>query len=232
MREVVIFRHVLHEGPGYFGDFLERRAVPYRLVRIDAGDPVPESLDGISGLVFMGGPMSVNDPLPWIAQETRLIERAIASDVPVLGHCLGGQLMARALGAPVTRNPVKEIGWLPVRVLDNPPARAWFEGLPREFVVYHWHGETFAIPSGATRLLESDDCPNQAFALGKHLALQCHVEMTPALITSWADETDGELKPSRTVQSAAEMLRDVETRTQALHRVADTLYERWIQGLV
>ncbi len=232
MKKVVIFRHAAHEGPGYFADFLDRRGIAHRLVRIDANDPVPESLDGVSGLVFMGGPMSVNDPLPWIPKVTRLIQQAIAAGVPVLGHCLGGQLMAKALGAPVTRNPVKEIGWFPVRVLDNPAAAAWFNGLPRELLVYHWHGETFAIPSGATRILESDHCPNQAFVLGKHLALQCHVEMTPALIASWADATDGELKPAPTVQSAAEMLHDVENRARALQRVADALYEHWIRGLV
>lgn len=232
MKEVAIFRHAAHEGPGYFADFLDRKRIPHRLVRIDCDDPVPESLDGISGLVFMGGPMSVNDPLPWIPKITRLIQQAIAADVPVLGHCLGGQLMAKALGSPITRNPVKEIGWLPVRVLDNAEARAWFADLPRDLTVYHWHGETFAIPAGATPILESDDCPNQAFALGKHLALQCHVEMTPRLITDWVAEADGELKPARTVQSGDEMLRDAERRTRELHRVADVLYQRWVQGLV
>jgi len=232
MKEVAIFRHAAHEGPGYFADFLARKGIALRLVRIDCDDPVPQSLDGISGLVFMGGPMSVNDPLPWIPEVTRLIRQAIAAEVPVLGHCLGGQLMAKALGSPVTRNPVKEIGWLPVRALDNAAAQEWLDGLPRELLVYHWHGETFAVPPGATRILASDDCPNQAFVLGRHLALQCHVEMTPELIRSWASNAEERLKPSRTVQTGAEMLQDAERRTRELHRIADTLYERWIQGLV
>lgn len=231
MNPVVVFRHAAHEGPGYLAEFLDRVGIPHRLVRIDRNDPVPQSLDGISGLVFMGGPMSVNDPLPWIAQVTRLIQRAIAADVPVLGHCLGGQLMAKALGQPVTRNPVREIGWFPVRVVESAAARAWLGDLPPAFPVYHWHGETFAVPPQATRLLASDDCPNQGFALGKHLALQCHIEMTPALVAEWIRETDGALKPSRTVQSGAQMLEDVERRTRELHRVADTLYGRWIDGL-
>lgn len=232
MKEVAILRCAAHEGPGYFDDFLDRQEIAHRLVRVDRDEPVPQSLDGISGLVLMGGPMSVNDPLAWIPKVTHLVRQAIAADVPVLGHCLGGQLMAKALGSAVTRNPVKEIGWLPVRVLDSPAADTWFHGLPRELMVYHWHGETFAIPPGATRILASDDCPNQAFALGKHLALQCHIEMTPALVEAWVRGTKGKLKPSRTVQSGAEMLRDVERRTEKLHRVADTLYARWIQGLV
>jgi GMP synthase-like glutamine amidotransferase len=175
--------------------------------------------------------MSVNDPLPWIAKVTRLIQQAVAADVPVLGHCLGGQLMAKALGAPVTRNPVKEIGWFPVTVVDNPESRAWLGALPASFPVYHWHGETFALPAKATRVLSSSDCANQGFVLGKHLALQCHVEMTPQLISDWVREADGELKPSCTVQSGEEMLRDAKPRTEALHRVADTLYEHWIRGL-
>lgn len=231
MESIVIFRHAAHEGPGYFADFLRRKGVASRLVRVDAGDVVPQSLDGISGLVFMGGPMSVNDPLPWIPQVTHLIQQAVAADIPVLGHCLGGQLMAKALGAPVTRNPVKEIGWFPVSVVESGTARDWFGDLPPSFPVYHWHGETFAIPSAATRILASAHCPNQGFVLGKHLALQCHVEMTPQLIADWIDETDGELKPAATVQSGEEMLRDVERRTAELHRIADRLYERWLHGV-
>src|SRR5688572_5270135 len=98
---IKIISHVAHEGPGYLGDFLDRKGVAYQLLCIESGDAVPETLDDTSGLVFMGGPMSVNDPLPWIARETELIQSAVDADVPVLGHCLGGQLMAKALGAKV-----------------------------------------------------------------------------------------------------------------------------------
>lgn len=231
MKQIAIFRHAAHEGPGYFADFLDRKGIGHRLVRIDRGDPVPQSLDGIAGLVFMGGPMSVNDPLPWIPKLTRLIQQAISADVPVLGHCLGGQLVAKALEAPITRNPVKEIGWLPVDIVESPVARGWFGDLPSTFTAYHWHGETFAVPRQATRILASADCPNQAFALGKHLALQCHVEMTPQLIADWIRDTNGKLNPSRTVQSGEEMLRDADRKSRELHLVADTLYEHWICGL-
>jgi GMP synthase-like glutamine amidotransferase len=230
MDPVVIVRHAAHEGPGYFADFLDAKRIPHRLVRIDAAEPLPQSLAGISGLVFMGGPMSVNDPLPWISPVLDLIQQAVAAGVPVLGHCLGGQLMARALGGRVTRNPVKEIGWLPVHVVDSPVAVEWFGYLPPEFPVFHWHGETFSIPGQATRVLASADCPNQAFVLGPHLALQCHVEMTTPMIAEWTRESD-ELMPSRTVQTAPDMLRDADRRVRALHHVADRLYERWILGL-
>lgn len=232
MNRVAIVRHAAHEGPGYFAEFLARRKIPHQLIRIDANEPVPQSLDGISGLVLMGGPMSVNDDLPWIPQVIRLIQAAVARDVPVLGHCLGGQLMAKALGAPVTRNPVREIGWLPVERVDNDAARAWLDGLPPRFDVYHWHGETFAIPERASRILASRDCPNQAYVLGKHLGMQCHVEMTPELIDAWTATGADELTPSPTVQTRAQMLAEAEAKTEALHRIADVLYTRWIEGLV
>ena len=232
MKSVAIVRHAAHEGPGYFAEFLDRHRIPHRLVRVDANDPVPQSLDGISGLVLMGGPMSVNDDLPWIPHVLRLIQQAVAHDVPVLGHCLGGQLLAKALGGVVSRNPVREIGWLPVERVDGPIAREWLGDLPARFEVYHWHGETFTVPDGATRILASRDCPNQAYAFGKHLGMQCHVEMTPALIESWTQTGANELKPSSTVQTREQMLAHVETKTDQLHRIADVLYARWIQGLV
>ncbi|HWI14667.1 MAG TPA: energy transducer TonB [Burkholderiales bacterium] len=109
MKPVAIFRHLATEGPGYFATYLERHDVPWELVSIDAGDAVPSDPRTYSGLCFMGGPMSVNDDLPWIRDELELIRRAVDADVPVIGHCLGGQLMAKALGGVVTRNRVKAI---------------------------------------------------------------------------------------------------------------------------
>lgn len=228
---VKILTHVAYEGPGYLAEFLERRGIAHELSCIERGDAVPADLEGASGLVVMGGPMSVNDPLPWIERETALIRRAVEADVPVLGHCLGGQLMAKALGAKVRPNEVAEIGWMPVEVVASDIASSWIGALPASFQVYQWHGETFELPDGATHLLRSPHCANQGFVLGKHLALQCHVEMTPSMIEGLI-ENSGPLEPSPTVQSAAEQLRDVERRTVALARTADVLYERWIQGLV
>lgn len=232
MKPVAIFRHTPYEGPGYFATFLESHSLPWQLIGIDAGAPVPASPAAYSGLVFMGGPMSVNDPLPWVAQELALIRAAVASDIPVLGHCLGGQLMAKALGAAVTHNPQKEIGWGTVDVLDNPVADEWFGNLTG-FTSFHWHGETFGIPVGATRILSSPVCANQAFALGLHLGMQCHVEMTEEMIAEWgrigADEIAAH--PCATVQSPAEMLAGMPQYLATLHEVAGKLYTRWIGGL-
>jgi GMP synthase-like glutamine amidotransferase len=232
-KEIAIFRHARHEGPGYFAEFLARRGLPYRVIRVDRHDPLPTSIAGFSGLVFMGGPMSVNDPLPWIPRLLDLIRQAVAAGVPVLGHCLGGQLIAKALGAQVGPNRVKEIGWLPVEVIEgSAEARAWLDGLPSRFEVFHWHGETFSLPPGAVPLLKSRACRHQAFALGPHLALQCHIEMTPALVRSWVRLGRREIaRLSATVQSARQICANLVARTAALQRIADVFYERWIQNL-
>jgi len=234
MKPVAIFRHKNTEGPAYFATVLERRNQPYRVIRIDAGDAVPADASAFAGLCFMGGPMSVNDDLPWIAPVLALIRNAVARDVPVLGHCLGGQLIAKALGAAVTRNPVKEIGWGRVDVIDGPQARDWLGDL-KTFTSYHWHGETFAIPEGATRILSSEYCANQAYVIGPHLGMQCHVEMTPELIRTWCLEWEKEVTALAarvaSVQSPAEMEENMDANVQALHAVADRLYDRWIAGL-
>ena len=168
MKPVAIFRHAPSEGPGYLAEFLDEQGIPWQLIRIDAGDPVPRDVREFSGLVFMGGPMSVNDDLPWIAPVLALIRDAVGQDIPVLGHCLGGQLMSKALGGVVVRNQNKEIGWGIVTVADNDTARSWF-GSVGSFDAFHWHGETFSLPLGAAKFLSSEHCANQGFALGKHL---------------------------------------------------------------
>ena len=232
MQEILIFRHAPHEGPGYLADFLGRHRRPWRLIRIDRNDPIPSSIDGVSGLVFMGGPMSVNDPLPWIPPVLKLIREAVSADVPVLGHCLGGQLISKALGGAVTKNPVKEIGWLPVTRVEGTVANSWLDGLPGEFEVFHWHGETFSIPPGATRILTSSDCANQAFVIGKTLAFQCHVEMTGEMVREWARLGADDLTPRcATVQNPQAMTAELDRRVERLRGIADKFYGRWIQGL-
>ena len=233
MRPVGIFRHSPTEGPGYFAAYLEARGIPWRLVGVAEGEPVPTDPRGFSGITLMGGPMSVNDDLPWIAPTLALIRAAVAAEVPVLGHCLGGQLMSRALGGTVTRNPVKEIGWGPVQVADNPEARRWF-GDVTEFLSFHWHGETFTIPAGATRIAGSAYCPNQVFALGKHLAMQCHVEMTPDMIRCWAADSAEEFGRAAgpAVQTAEQMEERIDQRVRDLNAVAARLYDCWAEGLV
>jgi GMP synthase-like glutamine amidotransferase len=233
MKPVAIFRHAPSEGPGYFASYLERKAIPWTLVALDEGRKVPRDARAYSGLVFMGGPMSVNDDLPWIVPALGLIADAVRQDVPVLGHCLGGQLMARAFGGRVQRAPAKEIGWGEVAVAENAVAREWL-GPVTAFEAFHWHGEAFAIPPGATRVLENARCTNQGFALGRHFGMQCHVEMTEALVRDWVRGGAAEIAASRdspAVQDPEEIERDLERRVAALHAVADRIYDQWVEGL-
>ncbi len=261
MKPIAIFRFSPSEGPGYFAEFLNQHAIPWELIRIDEGDTVPRNARDFSGLVFMGGPMSANDDLPWILFVLPLIRDAFAHDVPMLGHCLGGQLMTKALGGVVSKNPVnrhagfplpnplpqageganeslreihvKELGWGTVEVSDNATAREWFGDI-HSFDSFHWHGETFSLPQGAVHLLSSAHCANQAYAIGKHLALQCHVEMTEPMIREWCAVGADELAASANspaVQSAGMMQLQMSDKLPELHRVAAQLYRHWLHGL-
>ncbi len=233
MKPIHAFRHIACEGPGYFGDVLDRHGIPYQEIHVDRGAPIPQSPAGASALVFMGGPMSVNDSLPWIADELALIRRAYEADIPLLGHCLGGQLISRALGAEVTANTVKEIGWFPVEQVPGAESEPLLAGIPKRFSAYHWHGETFSLPEGAVRLLSSEHCERQAWAMGSTLAFQCHIEMTEAMVREWAAEYAPELQTrAPSVQSATQMQERLSERVRALQAVADKFYGRWLAHVV
>ena len=196
---------------------------------------MPESSEGFAGLGFMGGPMSANDDLPWTEPVLALMRDAVKRDVPVIGHCLGGQLLSRSLGGIVSRNPVKEIGWHRVHVEATPLARSWFGEDLVDFHTFQWHGETFTIPAGAERILTGPHCPNQAYvAAQRHLGLQCHVEMTPEMIASWCElgwEEIEENLESPAVQSVEQIRAEMPERLGSLSRTAERLYRRWITNL-
>lgn len=204
--------------------------MPWVLIKVDEGDAIPASCDDFSGLCFMGGPMSVNDNLPWIQPTLNLIRAGFADDMPIIGHCLGGQLIAKALGGVVTKNPVKEIGW--GRVEATSAVAALWTGDTKSFEAFHWHGETFSIPPGATRILQSDYCANQAYVTGNTVGMQCHVEMTEAMIRLWRRGWDKEnVAASSSVQRPDQMVQRIDERIAAMRKVADKLYQRWIAGL-
>lgn len=177
--------------------------------------------------------MSANDDLPWIPPLLEFLRDAVRRDVPIIGHCLGGQLMSRAFGGEVRVSPVREIGWGEVRVADNGVARDWLGDL-QSFQTFQWHGDTFSIPPGATRVLEGEHCANQAFAIGRHLGMQCHVEMTPELVRTWLSTGQKEIVEhgkSPAVQPPAEIEKDLDTRLERLHEIADRIYDRWTENL-
>lgn len=233
MRPVAIFRFSPTEGPGRFAEWLDAHGVPRRMIALDAGEAVPASPAAFSGIALMGGPMSANDPLPWNAPLTELLRSAVAADVPVLGHCLGGQLFARALGATVKRTPRAEIGWGEVRTTNADGAHEWF-GQRRAFTTFQWHYDVFALPPGAVRVLTNSVNPEQAYTLGKHIGFQGHIEMTRSMVETWCRTGAAEL-PEQTVgatQSKTDILSNVDARLHALGEVADHVYSQWAKSLV
>ena len=241
-RPVAVLQHHGDVGPGHFEDWLREHCIDYRVVRIDLGEPVPSSAAEYAGICSLGGPMSVNDPLPWIGPELELLRGAVGAGVPVIGHCLGGQLLARALGAKVERNPVKEIGWGRVTITEPRVAREWLGGTPAEIEMFQWHGDTFALPARATGFLASRWCANQAFVLEHggvaHLGMQFHCEATPAIVRNWSgddtwyDEVQAEREATGgpAVQDAEAMRDDLEARCAAMHVLAGRIYARWWRG--
>ena len=235
MKPVLVFRYARSEGPGHFATFLAEHGIEWRLVALDAGDPVAPSAEPFAGLGFMGGPMSANDELAWTQPVLALMRDAVARGVPVIGHCLGGQMLARALGARVTRHDHKEIGWVPVEVERSAAALAWFGDI-RTFDAFEWHEDTFAVPAHAERVLSGKYCANQAYVVdGLHLGMQCHVEMTAEMIETWCrngiEEIDENIGRSPAVQDAVTIRRLMLQKLAPLTAAASRLYGKWIEGL-
>jgi GMP synthase-like glutamine amidotransferase len=186
---VLVFRHVPYEHLGLIASVLEAAGLKYKYVDLPLDVDRRVDLESASGLVFMGGPMSVNDDLPYLRREIEIIREAAGKGLPILGVCLGAQLIAKAFGASVYRNEVKEIGWYPIYWTGEAAHDGLFAGLPGPATVFHWHGETFDLPPGAVRLSYSEACRIQAFRFGGNIyGLQFHLEVTPAMIGAWLAE--------------------------------------------
>jgi GMP synthase-like glutamine amidotransferase len=219
------FQHVPYETLGFIETWCRSRGYELSITRWYAGEKPPD-LTRIDMLIVLGGPMSVHDVSehPWLVGEKEFLAQTIEADRPILGICLGAQLLAERLGASVRRMPHKEIGWFPIRRVD--PAEPYARLLPLEAPVFHWHGETFDIPVGAVRLAESDVCTNQAFVhRDRILALQFHLEMTWDGIKEIIGHVGGELVERPTVQSAKEILSDPD-RYEATHPILAALLDR------
>lgn len=233
-RPVAVFRFSRSEGPGRFGEWLEANGRPYRLIALDLGEPVPDDPAAFAGVGMMGGHMSANDDYDWRDPLAVFLRRAVDSRVPVIGHCLGGQVLSRALGGVVSKARTTEIGWIDVRATDADAAREWFGGRTA-FTVFHWHYEAFTIPPGATRVLANDWNDNQGYVLDdRHIGFQCHVEMTSELVTTWCGMSPDELpaRSSAERQSDADIRRGLDARVRELNAVADDIYARWSRGLL
>lgn len=190
---VWILQHVPREGPGLFGQWLADDGIPTTTLRLFDRGVLPRSIASCRGLVIAGGPMNVDEAgrYPWLAEEIRLIQRAIAERRAVLGICLGAQLIAKAAGARVWHGPTPEVGWCQVEGAEASREDPLFAAFPARYTVFQWHGDTFDLPQGAALLARSRAYPHQAFRLEPHVyALQYHLEVTPAIIQQWLNQED------------------------------------------
>jgi GMP synthase-like glutamine amidotransferase len=219
--DVLVLQHIACEPPGAFEDVLVAAGADIHRVELDEGDALPPWQDFVA-IVAMGGPMSVNDEAEhrWLIAEKRLVREAIDKGRAVVGVCLGAQVIASALGGRVYRNTAREIGWFPVSATPAPASVSlrW----PDELTVFHWHGETFDLPSGAVRLASSEGCLNQAFQIGDRVVgLQFHLEATPATVAAMVEHCRHELTPDRYVQSEQDLLATSPQRYLRPNRLMD-----------
>lgn len=231
MKPVAILQHQLPENAAYLKTWLERYSIDYVIFNAGAGQQFPADIEPYAALAVMGGGMSANDDLPSNHQAIALIQQAMAMNVPVIGHCLGGQLMSRALGAQVRVADVPEIGWQPIQYADHELTRTWFGDDPTNTVI-QWHYDTFNIPLGATLLASSPVCANQAWGLGPHLAMQFHIEIDQTKIDSWVAEDDPKWAGARSlfesVQSRQTILNRTAQHIEQHQRTADHIYQHWL----
>ena len=229
MRPVALLQHDQNQRPGLLLDYLNELNIPSVTFMPDEGDEPPDNAKDFSGIVLLGSQHSVNEPLCWITREVALIQSAMSADIPVLGHCFGGQLMAKALGAPVQRNAWPNIGWSHLRATPHADNLFGSSTVP----AFNWHYETFGIPQGAQRLLFGQHCLNKGFRYGKHLAFQCHFEVTESIIKDWCDQSKAELQHVKgpAVQSIEEIMARMPYELPKVRRVARQVYQQWASGL-
>jgi GMP synthase (glutamine-hydrolysing) len=230
--DVLILQHLNEDGPGYLGEWLDAHGIAWHVLCAEAGEAYPPSVRGYRGLAVLGGAWSANDDRLTLRQAEALIREADSLGIPVLGHCLGGQLMAKALGGRVDKLPVSEVGWWPMAHTGSVAARAWF-GESTTHTVYQWHQDGFVnLPPGAELLASSSACAHQAFAIGPHLGMQFHIEITPQKIAVWLGQP-GEAYPLNvqrfhdSVQDPATMNAATKRHQAGSHALADRIYATW-----
>jgi GMP synthase (glutamine-hydrolysing) len=242
MKRALIFKHVPFEGPGRIAERLARRGYELELLELHQGARVPRALASGDLLVVMGGPMGVGDlddpRFPFLRPELELLTRCVDADAPVLGVCLGAQLLAAAAGArvqPMTGSDgrrVYEIGWASLSLLHGGAVDPLLAGLPESATMLHWHGDAFELPPGARLLASTEVCKSQAFALRSRLfGLQFHCEVDAAAIEGFLT-SDAEFVQRVLGDGAAARIRsDTRRYIDEFHRVGDRLLDNLLDAM-
>lgn len=230
MKTLCCLQHVPFEGPAHIGHWAETQGIALRPVALYEDMPLP-GLEALDGVVVMGGPMGANDELqyPWMKREKQFIQAAIEQEKPVLGICLGAQLIAAVMGARVYKNDFKEIGWFTVRKTETADQTLPGRSLPSRFDALHWHGDTFDIPRGAVHLASSEACAHQAFAFNDRvLGLQFHLESSRSSVEALLANCADELQEAPYIQSAEQMragIARLERSNETMVRLLDALFK-------
>ncbi len=190
--KAIVLMHVESEGPGTLGTFLQNHGVEIETRKLYAKDPVPTEISGLDAVISMGGPMNVyeEDEYPFLKDETDFLRQAIDDGIPVMGVCLGAQMIAKACGKKVYRAPEEEVGWCEISLTEKAREDYLFKDLPSPLTVFQWHGDTFDVPDGGVLLASSEVCENQAFRYKNAYGLQFHVEVTGDMLEEWFEDSD------------------------------------------
>jgi len=226
----LVLQHLDIEPPALLADCLMKAGNIIESVRIDRKEAIPDTLKDYAGLIVMGGPMSAKDNLSFIQEEINLLRQAIAQDLPVLGICLGAQLLAKAAGAQIFPSPERELGWY--RLLPTPDGESdpLFFTLPAKGLdVFQWHGETFSLPSDAKLLASCPKVPHQAFRLGScQYGLQFHVEVDEAIIRTWIDAGESE-REHLGENGARDILLEIPQHLSSMQLFCNSMCTQWLK---
>ena len=224
--------HCAGESVGLISTILKELSMPFRDIHLYAGDGLPRNTSDLAGLIIMGGPMCANavSEYPFLFEELRLIEKIIADEKPILGICLGSQLIAKALGSRIYPNHTKELGWHPIQLTPHAAADPVFRSAPKEFDVLHWHGDTFELPKDAVQLASSNRCENQAFRWGPvTYGLQFHLEATPGMVQQWSMTPEGEAAIASAGEDRQQLLDQTPSAYAKLEPVARDIFSTYFK---
>ncbi len=228
---ILYLKHIDIEGPGTIETFFQENGFKSRTVALHKGERLPQKLAGLEAIIPLGGPMNVyeEDKFPFLKDEDEFLKKALKEEIPVLGICLGSQLLSKASGARVTKSPVKEVGWFKVQFAPEGRKDQLFAGLGDEIDVYHWHEDMWEVPANGRLLATAPGCPHQALKVGKNAyGLQFHVEVTDRIIKDWCAAYIAGDDPEKQ-KRAKDMIATYERKKGLFNATACKIYDNFVK---